>query len=124
MNIRVLDFDNFMAEKNEQPIVVKVYGKEYKVKPEIPAIVPVMMARSNEEMSEADASRMVLRAGDILFGKEAINEFCEKGMSIENLGNLIRRVFDMINGKGVDDDDDAETLSDEDGMAPKNKGKK
>lgn len=124
MNIRVLDFDNFMAEKNEQPIVVKVYGKEYKVKPEIPAIVPVMMARSNEEMSEADASRMVLRAGDILFGKEAINEFCEKGMSIENLGNLIRRVFDMINGKGVDDDDDAETLSDEDGMAPENKGKK
>ena len=95
MKNRVLDFDNFMAEKNEEPIVVRVYGEEYKVKPEIPAIVPVMMARSNEEMSETDASRMVLRAGDILFGKKAIDHFCEMGMSVENLGSLIRTVFDQ-----------------------------
>ncbi len=124
MKNRVLDFDNFMAEKNEEPIVVRVYGEEYKVKPEIPAIVPVMMARSNEEMSETDASRMVLRAGDILFGKKAIDHFCEMGMSVENLGSLIRTVFDRINGKGIDDDD-SETISDEDGMvAAGSKGKK
>lgn len=115
MKKRVLDFDNFMAEKNEDPIIVKVYGEEYKVKPEIPAIVPVMMARSNEELNETDASRMVLRAGDILFGKKVIDHFCEMGMSVENLGNLIRSVFDSINGKGIDDDD-TETISDEDGM--------
>ena len=123
MSKRILNFDNFMAEKNEEPIIVQVYGEEYKVKPEIPAIVPVMMARSNEEMNEGDASRMVLRAGDILFGEENINKFCKKGMSIENLGILIRQVFDMINGKSVDDDD-AETLSDEDGMVAQNQAKK
>ena len=123
MSKRILNFDNFMAEKDEEPIIVRVYGEEYKVKPEIPAIVPVMMARSNEEMSEGDASRMVLRAGDILFGEENINKFCKKGMSIENLGSLIRQVFDMINGKSIDDDD-AETLSDEDGMVAQNQAKK
>ncbi len=123
MSKRILNFDNFMAEKDEEPIIVRVYGEEYKVKPEIPAIVPVMMARSNEEMSEGDASRMVLRAGDILFGEENINKFCKNGMSIENLGSLIRQVFDMINGKSVDDDD-AETLSDEDGMVAQNQAKK
>ena len=123
MSKRILNFDNFMAEKDEEPIIVRVYGEEYKVRPEIPAIVPVMMARSNEEMSEGDASRMVLRAGDILFGEENINKFCKKGMSIENLGSLIRQVFDMINGKSVDDDD-AETLSDEDGMVAQNQAKK
>lgn len=123
MSKRILNFDNFMAEKDEEPIIVRVYGEEYKVKPEIPAIVPVMMARSNEEMSEGDASRMVLRAGDILFGEENINKFCKNGMSIENLGSLIRQVFDMINGKSVDDDD-AETLSDEDGMVSQNQAKK
>ena len=123
MSKRILNFDNFMAEKAEEPIIVRVYGEEYKVKPEIPAIVPVMMARSNEEMSEGDASRMVLRAGDILFGEENINKFCKNGMSIENLGSLIRQVFDMINGKSVDDDD-AETLSDEDGMVAQNQAKK
>ena len=66
-------------------------------------------------MSEADASRMVLRAGDIMFGKNNIEKFCEKGMSVNDLGLLIRKVFDMINGTGLDDDD-TETLSDEAGM--------
>ena len=123
MSKRILNFDNFMLEKDEEPIIVRVYGEEYKVRPEIPAIVPVMMARSNEEMSENDASRMVLRAGDMLFGEDNINKFCKKGMSIENLGILIRKVFDMINGKSVDDDD-AETLSDEEGMVAQNQAKK
>lgn len=123
MSSRVLNFDNFITEKNEEPILVTVFGKEYKVKPQIPAIVPVMMARSNENMSEGDASRMVLRAADIMFGKEAIEELCEKGISVADLGSLIKHVFDMINGTGVDDDD-AETLSDEDGMVTTNKAKK
>ena len=115
MSKRTLNFDNFMMEKKEDPIEVTVFGEVYKVKPEVPAIVPVMMARSNEEMSEADASMMVLRAGDIMFGKNNIEKFCEKGMSVNDLGLLIRKVFDMINGTGLDDDD-TETLSDEAGM--------
>lgn len=124
MNKRVLDFDNFMAEKKQEPIIVRVFGKEYKVKPEIPAIVPVMMARANEEMNENDASRMVLRAGDIMFGKGAIEELCDKGISVGNLGALIKQVFDMINGQGLDDDEE-ETLSDDDGMvSPTKKAKK
>ena len=36
-------------------------------------------------------------------------------MSVNDLGLLIRKVFDMINGTGLDDDD-TETLSDEAGM--------
>lgn len=120
MSKRTLNFDNFMMEKKEDPIEVTVFGEVYRVKPEIPAIVPVMMARSNDELSDSDASRMVLRAGDIMFGRENIEKFCEKGMSVNDLGMLIRKVFDTINGTSLDDDD-TETLTDDDGVVPANK---
>ena len=58
---------------------------------------------------------MLLNAGDVLFGKEAISEFCAKGMQSDQLINLIKMVFETINGKDVDGDD-VEELSDEDSM--------
>ena len=113
---RTLNFDNFMAEKKQEPIGVTVFGKEYEIKPEIPAIVMVTLARTNEtSLSESEAAMMILNAGDVMFGKEAINEFCSKGMRSDQLVNLIKMVFEMINGKDVDGDD-VEDLSDEDGM--------
>ena len=110
MASRVLDFDNFLMEKKEEPIEIRVYGKTYHVKPAVPAIVPVMMARANESPDENDtvSSVLVLKAGD--------------AMTTEELGTLIRQTFDLINGKGIDDD--TETLSDEDGMKVETKAKK
>lgn len=125
MGNRTLNFDNFMVEKKQEPIIVTVLGKEYSVKPEIPAIVMVTLARTNDtSMSEFDATRMMLNAGDVLFGKEAVNEMCANGLQADQLITLIKMVFETINGKDVDGED-AEDISDEDGMvATSNKAKK
>lgn len=122
---RTLNFDNFMTEKKQEPIMVTVFGKEYPVKPEIPAIVMVTLARSNDaSISEFDATQMMIRAGDALFGKSVIEEFCKNGMQASQLIELIKMVFEVINGKDVDGDD-VEELSDEDGMvATKSEAKK
>ena len=125
MSNRTLNFDLFMTEKKDEPIMVTVYGKEYAVKPEIPAVVMVTLARTNDSsISEFDATKMMFNAGDVLFGHAAINEFCTKGMRSDQLLDLIKRVFEMINGKDVDGDD-MDTISDEDGMvSANNKAKK
>ena len=116
MNSRTLNFDNFMTEKKQEPIMVTVFGKQYPVQPEIPAIVMVTLARTNDtSMTESDAAMMIINAGDILFGKAAINEFCAQGMRADQLVTLIKMVFEMINGKDVDGDD-VEDIGDEDGM--------
>lgn len=123
---RTLNFDNFMVEKKQDPILVTVFGKEYPVKPEIPAIVMVTLARSNDTaISEFDATQMMIRAGDALFGKETVNEFCKNGMQASQLIELIKMVFETINGKDVDGED-VDDISDEDGMvsATGNKAKK
>lgn len=102
---RTLNFDNFMAEKNAEMIEVTVYGKKYKVKRQIPAIVPIMMARANEGTERSEVMLSILRAGDIMFGKDAIDTFCEKGMSSDMLAELIQQTFNLISSEDVDGDD-------------------
>ncbi len=113
---RTLDFDAFMDEKNAVVHKVKVFGKYYDVPGRIPAIVPITMARAYEDsISDGDATVMIMRAADQLFGKDAVNEFCRNGMGADQLASLVKMTFGLISGKGVDGDE-AETLSDEDSL--------
>lgn len=91
----LLDFDRFLQEKEEERIPVLVMGTVYEVKPEIPALVPILMARS-EEGQEGDAARLILRAADALFGREAMDEMAGKGLSVDELAELVRQVFARI----------------------------
>lgn len=110
---KVLDFDQFMSERAKETIDVKVYGKTYKIAKEIPALVPIMMARSEEDEDATLSGQMILRAADGWFGKEVVDEFCKNGMTTNELSNLVTQLFRAINGDS-EDDDDAEEYSDED----------
>ena len=113
----MLDFDRFLAEKEKRTLPVRVMGKVYAVRPEIPAIVPILMARS-EEMGEGDATRLVLKTADALFGKEAMDEIAGKGLTVEELAELVRQVFTRIQRT-----DAAEEIRDDDGRRRKKAGK-
>ena len=72
-----------------------------------------------------DGAAVLLPCGAILFGKAAIDEFCRKGITNDQLVDLIKKVFEMINGNRDLDDDDVDEISDEDGMvATTNRSKK
>ena len=113
---KVLNFDKFMEEKNGEVIKVPIYGKEYEVQCRIPASVPVMMARAENEMDGQLATKLVMKAADAMFGPKAVDEFCDNGMSANEISDLVQRLFNMINGR--DDDDESEELSDEDSKKP------
>lgn len=124
MSRKVLNFDRFMAEKKAQFITVTVFGKDYMVRNEIPAMVPIAMARADETMDKNEAGLIILRAGDMLFGKENIDEMCEKGMTAAEISTLIQETFKVING--VEDEGDSEEIMDDAGkVTPESKkGKK
>ncbi len=111
--MKVLNFDKFIQEKNHEKIKVTVLGREYEIKAEIPAIVPVMMARAENSNDNQLATKMVMRAADAMFGAAAVDEMCANGMSASNLADLVQRVFQTIQN-GEDEDEDAQELSDED----------
>ena len=121
---KLLDFDKFITEHEKHTIDVKVYGDVYNVPCEIPAIVPIMMARAEETMSPQDSTRMIMRAADTLFGVEGVNQMCRKGMTAKELAALIEKLFREINGAD-EEDNEAQELTDEDSrVQTKKPGKK
>lgn len=108
---KVLNFDLFMQEKKKQTMEVTVFGDKYEVPMEIPAIVPVMMARAEESDNNTDGTRAVMLAADALFGAQNVDKMCKKGMSAMDLANLVSNVFMMINGQDVEDE--TEEISDD-----------
>lgn len=125
---KLLDFDNFLAEKKRQYVDVKVFGKVYKVQKEIPAMLVIEMARAAERKKNdaAENGKMTLKMGEAMFGRAALDEICGKGISSTDLAQLIDRTFAMITGKDVDGEDiNAETVDDESGMVtPKEQKRK
>ena len=116
---KILNFDQFMSEMKRETMEVKIYGKTYHVPMEVPAIVPVAMARA-ELATDADStgddkknSSFVFAAADAMLGKDNVDEICRKGMTASQLATLVGELFVAISGK-VDDDGDAQELSDED----------
>lgn len=119
---KVLNFDQFLSEKQKETIAVTVYGKEYLVPMTIPASVPIMMARAEESLDGKQSTRMIMKAADVMFGTAAIDEMCDKGMSASDLATLVQQIFKQINGGG-DDDDEQEEVSDEDSRKQTGEGK-
>ena len=79
----MLDFDLFLRETRKEPLEVHVYGQSIPVPPAIPALVPVMMARS-EHMQDSEAAALVVKAADALFTREKVDWMCDMGMSTED----------------------------------------
>ena len=115
---KVLNFDLFMQEKEKKTLDVTVYGDVYTVPMEIPAIVPVMMARAEESVNGNDGTKAVMRAADALFGRKNVDKMCRKGISATDLVELIQKVFGMINGQDLSEDD-SEELTDDDSRVSK-----
>lgn len=120
-----LNFDKFMSENKREEIDVTVFGKVYKVPAAVPAIVPVMMARAELAGDAQESTKMIMRAADIMFGGDAVDEMCRNGMSAPDLAGLVQMLFAKINGQDPDEDE-AEELTDEDSRkaAPGGKSEK
>lgn len=120
---KILNFDLFISEKKKETITVTVYGKNYEVPMEIPAIVPVMMARAEAAMDATQSVKMVMGAADVLLGENVVDELCRKGMSSNDLAELVQHLFNMI--RGVDgEDDEVEEIDDESSKKQTGTGKK
>ena len=113
MSKKTLNFDKFIEEKQLEKMEITVRGRVYYVTPRIPAVVPIMMARAEEELSTAETNRLVLRAADALFGREGIDQMCADGLTVDEIGTLVQKTFSMINGDD-DGDNDEQELTDED----------
>ena len=111
---KTLNFDQFLQEKNGETITVVIYGKAYRVPMAIPAIVPVMLARAEEDMDAAQASLLLTRALDLMLGRGSVDELCRKGMTSAQLSLLARKLFTAVTQGLSGEEEEAQELTDED----------
>ena len=124
MDHRVLNFDLFMQEKKHETMTITIFGKDYEVSLECPAIVPVMMARAEVEKDPKESTRMTMLAADAMIGKENVDELCSKGLSARDLADLIQRIFAEMNKSNAEDEEQELTDEDSRSSAPSNKREK
>lgn len=113
--MKTLNFDKFIAEKDKEKILVTILGKEYEIKHEIPAIVPIMMARAEgmkEEERNTLYTRMIMKSADAMLGESVIDELCSRGLTQSDLVDLVGKLFSIIRGLDAEEDS-TEELSDD-----------
>ena len=83
------DFDEFFKELDaqEKGIEIKLYGKVYSLPCSIPAEMYVKAMRGSAGGTLSDSETMKL--GIKMLGEENVNEWCEKGISIKQLSEIV-----------------------------------
>lgn len=101
MSTKVIDFDAFRAEQKQEPVSLKLGGKEYA----LPASLPAALALDLIRMNATDADREpnmdeIERMGAELFGGTAVfhEVLREGGVTMDEMPELIKMVLNQYAG--------------------------
>lgn len=108
------NFDKFISEKDREQVTVQILGKSYSFNRQIPAILPVLMARQEGIINRAEQTKLLMKAADVLFGSKAVDQMCADGLATDDFVVIIQKAFELV-GSNEEDDSDAEELDDESG---------
>lgn len=101
MSRRFKDFDKFIeeTERKLEPVIFQYGGEEFRLPPNLPAIIPIKAMRLKKEYGSDDeipADETVTLALDI-FGKEQLDRLLAKQISMDTLSEIIKWVFEQYN---------------------------
>ena len=103
LNKNIHDFDMFWKEKEKQPIEFKVFGKGEKIPPSLPAIVMLKLLRAQKEFGNKELpEHIILDLSFGVFGEEKVDEWAKNGLSVDELGDMIKWAMQQYN-PGKDD---------------------
>ena len=85
------DFDEFFLESTkDSALSIKLFGKEYNLPAVIPASImleTLRMARTGVKVME---ERKQMEMAFAILGEENVIEWCEKGISMQKLGEIMK----------------------------------
>lgn len=89
---KYFDFDQFMAEKEEKPVIIKIFGEEEELPASLPAdiVLKVIAMQKNPEavISESQLFEMATK----IFG-DKLQKWCDKGLTVDGLEALVTNTF-------------------------------
>lgn len=95
---KFIDFDSFMEETKQEPVIIRIFGKDEELPASLPADIVLEIVRRNkngeDSLSDADTFSMAER----IFGGK-LQEWCDKGLTVDQLEALIVKVMAMYTNK-------------------------
>jgi hypothetical protein len=93
---KLIDFDAFRAEQQDEPVVLRIGGREYNLPPSMPAAVAVDTIRLQETMKTTDDVPVTVldKMGKAIFGAAIWEELlAEHRLNIAEIPELIKMAF-------------------------------
>ena len=102
-NKKYKDFDSYFAEAtNTSNVSIKLYGKDYDIPLDFPAEIILelfnILESGKDEVSDAKQMEMSIR----MLGRENVEEWCRKGISMRQLGEIMKWVLGLVMGEEED----------------------
>lgn len=94
----VKDFDAYWAEQNKEQIPFKIFGQTEYLPPSLPAAMVLKLVRLEKEYGKKDLPQAeVFELATSIFGEGKVDEWCAKGLTIEQLTDLIDWAMEQYN---------------------------
>jgi len=83
------DFDQFWSEKNTEGYPFRLFGEDHILPAGIPAGIVLRIMRLRAEGKEDVPDSEVVAMAESVFGRDKLDYWCSKGMTIDQMGDLI-----------------------------------
>ena len=100
MSGRYIDFDAALAESEEQPVLVRYKGRDWELYPALPAKPVLRLLRlqaeghGGDELSQTEMVRFMSE----MVPAEVLDAWLDAGMTVDEMGRLLRAVLDAYRG--------------------------
>lgn len=93
------DFDMFFQEHKREPLIFKLFDKQYNLPPALPAALMVRMLRASKD--EEFEPQTIIEICEGMLGKAQFIDLMAQGVDVEQLENIIRWAVQNYGGGKV-----------------------
>ena len=95
MSERTIDFDQYRKEKKEEPIIVKAFGQEFELPPQIPLKTMENIIELRQKLGKGGTipEEQIFTALEQMISEDALKVLIEEGADVSDAEWLLREIF-------------------------------
>ena len=94
---RYRDFDKFYSEHKREPLIFKLFDKQWTLPASIPTKLMLLILRSEKEKNIDE--EVIIDICETMLGKTQFKQLCNKGMDIEQMQDILKWATEAYGNK-------------------------
>jgi len=95
MSNRTIDFDQYRKEKKKEPVIIKAFGQEFELPPQIPLKTMESIIELRQKLGKGGTipEEQIFTALEQMISEEALEALIEEGADVDDAEWLLREIF-------------------------------